>query len=139
MLLSKRILMSLLIASLQALSIAAFFFYGVACLFSAKLIAEFKRYQLERWRCLVGSLEIAGALGLLAGWFFPIFTAPAAAGLTALMACGLWARWRIQDPWYAMLPAFVLGLINLLIFFTDLPTFFDLLSAESRPTSAAGS
>jgi hypothetical protein len=31
------------------------------------------------------------------------------------MLCGLWARWRIRDPWYAMLPALVLGVVNLLI------------------------
>jgi hypothetical protein len=31
------------------------------------------------------------------------------------MICGLWARWRIRDAWYAMLPAFVLAVLNLAI------------------------
>ena len=100
---------------LAAISAAAFLFYGLACLFSSKLIAEFERYRLARWRVLVGSLEVAGALGLIAGWWFPPLQIAAAAGLFALMICGLWARWRIRDPWYAMLPAFVLALVNLLI------------------------
>lgn len=98
-----------------ALSAAAFLFYGLACLFSPKLVAEFERYRLPQYRVLVGSLEVAGALGLIAGWWLPPLQAAAAAGLTALMLCGLWARWRIHDPWYAMLPAFVLGVVNLLI------------------------
>ena len=56
---------------LTAVSAAAFLFYGLACVLSAKLVAEFERYQL--------------------------------------------ARWRVRDPWYAMLPAFVLAVINLAI------------------------
>jgi hypothetical protein len=100
---------------LEILSAAAFLFYGAACLFSAKLVAEFERYRLARWRVLVGSLEMAGAVGLLVGqWFVPLKLA-AAAGLVAMMLCGLWARWRIRDPWHAMMPALVLALVNLAI------------------------
>ena len=100
---------------LIAISAAAFLFYGLACLFSAKLVAEFERYGLARWRVVVGGLEVAGALGLIAGWWFPPLQTAAAAGLFALMICGLWARWRIRDPWYVMLPAFVLAVVNLAI------------------------
>jgi hypothetical protein len=98
---------------LAAVSAAAFLFYGLACLLSSKLVAEFDRYGLARFRVLVGSLEVAGALGLIAGWWLPPLQTAAAAGLCALMLCGLWARWRIRDPWYAMLPAFILGVVNL--------------------------
>lgn len=100
---------------LEAVSVAAFLFYGTACLLSPKLVAEFERYRLARWRALVGWLEIAGAAGLLAGQFFPPLKIAASAGLFALMLCGLWARWRIRDPWYALAPAFVLALVNLAI------------------------
>ena len=44
----------------------------------------------------------------------------AAAGLVLLMICGLWARWRVRDPWYAMAPAFVLGVVNLFIILSAL-------------------
>jgi hypothetical protein len=101
---------------LEAVSVTAFLFYGLACLLSPALVTEFERYRLARFRVSVGLLEIAGAVGLLAGHVFAPFTWMASAGLTALMACGLWARWRIRDAWYAMLPAFALGLINLAIF-----------------------
>ena len=106
---------------LTAVSAAAFLFYGLACLLSAKLVAEFERYRLARWRVVVGGLEVAGALGLIAGWLFPPLQTAAAAGLFALMVCGLWARWRIRDPWYAMLPAFVLAVVNLLIVLRGMP------------------
>jgi DoxX-like family len=100
---------------LEAFSIAAFLFYGSACLLSPKLIAEFERYRLARWRRLVGWLEVAGALGLLAGQLFPPLKVAAASGLFLLMMCGLWARWRVRDPWYALLPALILGLVNFTI------------------------
>lgn len=102
-------------SALEAVSIAAFLFYGSACLLSPKLVAEFERYGLARWRVLVGMLEIAGAVGLLAGQIFPLLKIAASAGLFLLMLCGLWARWRIRDPWYALVPAFVLGVINLVV------------------------
>jgi hypothetical protein len=104
-----------LVELLVTVSAAAFLFYGLACLFSSKLVAEFERYGLARWRVLVGGLEVAGALGLIIGWWFPPLQTAAAAGLFLLMLCGLWARWRIRDPWSAMLPAFVLAVINLVI------------------------
>ncbi len=100
---------------LEAISVAAFLFYGIACLRSPKLVVEFARYQLARWRVLVGWLEIAGALGLVAGQWFPLLRVAAAAGLVLLMLCGLWARWRVRDPWYAMAPAFILGVVNFFI------------------------
>lgn len=110
-----------LVDILIAVSAAAFLFYGLACLVSAKLVAEFERYRLARWRVLVGSLEVAGALGLIAGWWFHPLQIAAATGLFVLMLCGLWARWRIRDPWYAMLPAFVLAVVNLFIVLRMMP------------------
>jgi DoxX-like family len=100
---------------LGSISAAAFFFYGLTCLVSRHMAAEFARYGLAHRRVLVGSLEVAGAAGLVAGHFIPPVGVAAAAGLALLMACGLWARWRIRDPWYALLPAFVLGVVNALI------------------------
>lgn len=106
--------------ALEAISVAAFLFYGIACLLSPKLEVEFSRYQLARWRVLVGWLEIAGALGLVVGQWFPLLKVAAAAGLVLLMLCGLWARWRVRDPWYAMAPAFVLAVVNFFIFLSAL-------------------
>ena len=107
--------MPTIIDFLAAVSALAFMFYGAACVFSSRMVAEFERYRLARWRVVVGWLEVAGAWGLILGWWWPPLQMAAAGGLFVLMLCGLWARWRIRDPWYAMLPAFILALLNLAI------------------------
>ena len=100
-----------LFLALRVSSAAAFLFYGVHCLVSSSMVVEFERYGLPRLRVLTAVLEILGALGMLFGPT-PQWMAAAAAGLCALMIAALIVRLRIEDPWYAMLPAFVLLIVN---------------------------
>jgi uncharacterized membrane protein YphA (DoxX/SURF4 family) len=102
--------MSLFLA-LRLISAAAFLFYGVRCLTAESMVSEFERYGLPRMRALTGVLEIVGALGLLLGPT-PQWLGAAATGLGVLMIAGLIVRMRIADPWYAMLPAFILLVVN---------------------------
>jgi len=81
---------------------------------------EFERYRLARFRVLTGCLEITGALGQLSGFWFPLVGIFASGGLAGLMICGLWARWRIRDPFSSWLPALVLFLINSYLVWLDL-------------------
>jgi len=96
----------------RAASAAAFLGYGVACLASQRMDAEFKRYGLARFRRLVGALECVGALGLLAGHFSPPILVLAAAGLTLLMVLAVVTRVRIGDSLVQALPAIVLLVLN---------------------------
>lgn len=96
----------------KALSIVAFLIYGLACLRTEALNEEFKRYGLEHLRKLTGGLEVAGALGLTAGYWIPVLDLAASAGLVALMFMAVLTRIRIRDPLVATLPALVLLLIN---------------------------
>ncbi|MBM4245959.1 MAG: hypothetical protein FJ148_19520 [Deltaproteobacteria bacterium] len=98
--------------SAKALSIAAFLFYGLACLLFEGMNAEFERYGLARLRKLTGSLEVAGALGLCAGYFLPPLVIAASGGLSLLMLMGVLVRVRIRDPLVSMLPALALLVIN---------------------------
>lgn len=100
-----------LLLTARVLTAAAFLYYGVLCLVSPAMSAEFERYGLPRLRVLTALLEIAGALGLL---FAPNtrWMALAATGLCVLMIGALIVRVRIDDPWHAMLPAGVLLLVN---------------------------
>lgn len=102
--------MSLLLA-IRLISAAAFLYYGIRCLASASMVAEFERYGMPRMRVLTAVLELIGALGLLLApthhWVIA-----AAAGLCMLMVAGLIVRLRISDPWYMMLPAFLLMVVN---------------------------
>lgn len=76
------------------------------------MVVEFERYQLPQFRKLIGVLEVIGGIGQLLGiWLAPVGFL-ASLGLTLLMICGVWARWRIKDPVIAFLPAVLLGLLN---------------------------
>ena len=66
----------------RALSILAFLFYGVTCLVTTRMVAEFERYRLARFRRTIGVLQCLGAIGLLAGCVYHPLLIVAAAGLT---------------------------------------------------------
>ena len=88
----------------RVLSALVFVGFGVASLVSPAVELEFERYGVPRMRVLTGVLEVAGGLGLLFGPT-PRWVAAAAAGLCALRVGALVVRVRIEDPWYALLPA----------------------------------
>ena len=96
----------------RALSAIAFLFYGIACLFSPRMDAEFERYGLARFRRLIGALECLGALGLLVGHFNRPVLVLAAAGLTLTMVMAIATRIRIGDSLVQTLPAIVLLALN---------------------------
>jgi len=96
----------------RALSAIAFLFYGVACLVTPRMDAEFERYGLARFRRLIGALECLGALGLLVGYFNRPVLVLAAAGLTLTMVMAIATRIRIGDSLARTLPAIVLLALN---------------------------
>jgi hypothetical protein len=99
----------------NALTIPVFLGYGSLCLFSDGMVEEFRRYGLGRFRRLVGLLEIAGALGLIAGFVVHPLTVLSATGLSALMFFAVLARIRVRDTVIQTLPAVVLLAANLFI------------------------
>lgn len=105
----------LMLFAAEAVVIVAFIGFGLQCLLSQYMVAEFSRYQLPTFRILTGVLEVAGGLGMLAGLFFPRLLILAAAGLAALMFLGVLVRFRIRDPFLAAVPALFLMLLNLFI------------------------
>lgn len=109
--------------TLEIVSILAFFFYGLSCIFHEKLVLEFKRYRLEKFRVLTGVLETLGALGIIVGFYIPLIKLLASLGLAVLMLCGIIVRIRIKDKFYQILPALILGLINAYIFYNSLINF----------------
>jgi uncharacterized membrane protein YphA (DoxX/SURF4 family) len=96
----------------RALSAIAFLFYGIVCLSTSHMKAEFERYGLARFRILVGILECLGALGLLVGYFNRPVLVLAAAGLMLTMLLGIATRIRIGDSLVRTLPAIVLLILN---------------------------
>ena len=99
------------------LSAIAFIVYGSLCLLTSHMKLEFERYGLSRFRSLVGALELLGGLGLLVGFAVPVVHTLASGGLSLLMALGLGVRLKLHDRAVSLLPALVLLLLNLWIFF----------------------
>ncbi len=104
----------------KILSIAAFLFYGSVCLVSEAMVLEFERYGLARLRVLTGSLEVLGALSLLAGYVYPQLVIVGSGGLSLLMLMGVAVRVSIGDPLVAMVPALALFAVNALVLYDAL-------------------
>ena len=107
--------MGMVYQAVKAVSIVAFLYYGLSVLFANAIHKEFERYGMARFRKLTGVLEIAGSLGLVAGYFVPGFTIAAAGGLSLLMALGVAIRLRSGDSPIEALQASAMLLINLFI------------------------
>jgi len=98
------------------LSVLLFLYYGLSCLLSDGMMAEFRRFGLSRFRRLTGTLEVLGALGLVIGLLVPVVTLLASAGLALLMLLGVFTRIRVRDSVLETLPAAILLGMNLFIF-----------------------
>jgi hypothetical protein len=104
-------------ASLVCFSAISFIGFGMACFFWHPMRAEYARYGVPQFRALVGSLQIAGGLGLLAGFAFPPIGYLAAAGLALMMFCGVGIRIRIKDGWIQTFPAVFYLALNIYLVF----------------------
>lgn len=91
-----------------------FFGYGLSCLFSSKMVEEFKRFGLtDAQRKLTGILQVLGSLGLIIGYYFSLYLVIfSAAGLSILMLLGFITRIKIKDNFYESSPSFVFMVLN---------------------------
>ena len=105
------------IQALYFINMVAFFIYGILCVSSPSMDAEFERYGLPHFRVFVGICEILGAVGLLVGYYSPLILSAASFCLAVLMVLGTYTRIRIKDSITQTLPAAVLMIINIFIFY----------------------
>ena len=87
------------------------------------MLTEFKRYGLDKYRRLTGSLQILGALSLLAGLFYFPLAVIGSAGLSLLMFMGLAVRIRLRDSFIKSTPAFFYAVLNLVLLLALLNIF----------------
>lgn len=66
---------------------------------------EFERYRFGSQRIMVGSLQVAASIGLLAGLAQPWMGRLAAAGLALMMVVAVGVRIRIKDSLLQTIPA----------------------------------
>lgn len=102
----------------QGISAVVFAWYGLSCFISEKMIEEFARYRLPHQRILIGTLQVAGSIGLIVGRINRPILLLSAGGLAAMMFLAVITRFRIRDPLYAAIPAFSLFALNLYIAIT---------------------
>ena len=77
---------------------------------------EFKRYGFSKFRLLTGYLELLGAIGIIVGlYLIPFIYIFSTIGLSLLMALGIWTRFRVKDPWYQIIPAISLFILNVFL------------------------
>jgi len=105
-----------LITFLKILNLLCFYGFGLGCLFSKKIKAEFDRYGLPQYRTLTGVLQLAGGTGQLVGFYFELLTLASSLGLALLMLLGVGVRIKIHDPLFAIIPAFSFMCLNFFIF-----------------------
>ncbi len=104
------------------LSSLVFLAYGVACLALDGMKRDFARFGLARLRVLTGTLEVLGALGLIAGQLWAPLVPASAGGLALLMLIGVATRVRVLDSLAQTLPALALMSLNLFILWYALTT-----------------
>lgn len=86
--------------------------YGTGCFISRHLQLEFVRFGLSPLRKFIGMLQIGGALGLLAGFWFPLLGQAAAGGLALMMLLAILVRIKIRDGFLRTTPAILYFLLN---------------------------
>jgi len=86
---------------------------GIVKVFRAKpMVDQFKEFGLPTFAVqIVGTLEVAGAVGLL----MPSFKVYAAIGLFILMIGAVFNHIKVKHPIKTILPAFVLGLASIVL------------------------
>lgn len=95
----------MIIDLLLIFSSISFFFFGIGCFISPKLVAEFNRYGIPQFRILTGILQIVGAAGIFAGYAYAPLQWLSTGGLSLLMLCGVGIRIKIKDGFWQTLPA----------------------------------
>lgn len=73
---------------------------------------EFARYRLYPQRFVVGGLQWAAGIGLLAGLLEPWMGRAAAGGLALMMLVAAVVRLRIKDTWVQTTPALFYLVLN---------------------------
>jgi hypothetical protein len=100
------------VTALAAGSGLAFIVYGVLCLVSTSMQAEFVRFGLECFRVLTGILEVLAGVGLLVGLRWPPALQLSAGGVALLMLGVIVTRVSAGDRVAEIAPALILLVIN---------------------------
>lgn len=114
-----------LLEVLVLFSSLSFLLYGIAYFTSPKMKSEFIRFGLSKFGALTAILEILGALGLSVGLLDNSILILSSGGLALMMLLGVFARLRVKDGFFAILPALFFLALNAYIFFESIKGILD--------------
>jgi len=97
-------------------SAVSFLFFGIGCMRSPYLIAEFERYGVPQFRTLTGLLQLLGGLGILLGFYWSPLQILSCFGLALLMLFGVGVRIKIKDNFIQSFPAAFYCFLNSYLF-----------------------
>jgi len=101
---------------LEIFSSVSFLIYGFLSFKSDRMINEFERWNISKFRLIVGISQLMGGFGLIFGFFIPIFTVISSLGLSLLMILGFVLRIFVKDGIIRSLPSLLYLIINSYIF-----------------------
>ena len=101
---------------LEIFSSVSFLIYGFLSFKSDRMINEFERWNISKFRLIVGISQLMGGFGLIFGFFIPIFTVISSLGLSLLMLLGFVLRIFVKDGLIRSLPSLLYLIINSYIF-----------------------
>jgi hypothetical protein len=94
-------------------NIISFLFFGITCLVSKHMVAEFIRFKLKKsHRLLTGVLQLIAVAGLILGMNHAAVGFVASLGLALLMFMGFLVRLNIKDGVYKSSPALIYMVLN---------------------------
>ena len=94
----------------------SFLGFGFSCFFSNKMVLEFERYQLARFRTTTGFFQVVGAIGLLCASQSGLIWSISSLGLSILMLLGFIVRLKVKDNWIQSFPSLFYMVLNGYIF-----------------------
>ena len=110
----------MLLNTLILVSALSFLYYGLTFFTDSGMKIEFERYNLSKFRNLVGYLQLLGGIGLLIGFMWKPALSIASGGLALLMMIGFVVRVKMRDGFLESLPSFVFMIINGYICFVSI-------------------
>ncbi len=110
----------MLLNILILISAIAFLYYGLTFFTNSGMKEEFARYNLDKFRNLIGCLQLLGGIGLLIGLIWHPALTISSGGLALLMLIGFGVRVKMKDGFLESLPSFTFMILNGYICFVSI-------------------
>ena len=106
------------------ISAFSFLFYSARSILSKKMLLEYSRWGLKKFRITISFIQFLAAFGLIFGLYNSHLLLLASFFLTIMMFIAIIVRVKIKDSFIASLPAIFYMFLNLTIFYITYTTLY---------------